>query len=92
MLTNDIGWYETQAMTFPWYASLDPVRATVVCTMIFNMGLRTFSQFHDTIGCIQRGDWEGAAANMMASAWARQVGARAERLADMMRLGVPIER
>jgi len=92
MLTNDLNWYEDQAATFPWYANLDPVRATVVCSMVFNLGLRSFSQFHDTISCIEKGDWEGAASNMIASRWAQQVGSRAERLSEMMRLGVPIQR
>ena len=92
LLHADTAYYDSQAATFDWYGQLDSVRATVVACMVFNMGLRTFSTFHDTILCIQKSDWEGAAAHMLASKWARQVGSRAERLAEMMRLGVPIQR
>jgi len=92
LLHADTAHYELQAATFDWYANLDPVRATVVTCMIFNMGLRAFSTFVDTISCIRNADWEGAAAHMMASRWATQVGPRAERLSEMMRLGVPIQR
>jgi len=92
LFANDANYYEAQAQTFDWYFGLDPIRATVVTTMIFNMGLRAFSGFHDTISCIEKRDWEGAAANMLASHWAVQVKDRATRLAEMMRLGVPIQR
>jgi lysozyme len=36
---------------------------------------------------VERGDYAGAAHNMLQSKWARQVGRRATRLAAMMRTG-----
>lgn len=66
---------------------LDTVRRAVVVDMIFNLGLSGFKKFHRTIEHIRNQEWERAAAAMMASKWARQVGKRAEELAEMMRNG-----
>lgn len=92
MLMNDINYYEQQAETFDWYKSLDPVRATVICCMIFNLGLRGFSQFKNLHAALAAGNWSTAADEMLNSLWARQVGDRAHRLSEMMRTGVPIQR
>lgn len=92
MLDQDVAYYDSQAATFPWYAALDSVRATVVATMVFNMGLRRFSGFTKTILAIASADYVTAAAEMLNSPWASEVGARAQRLAEMMRLGVPVNR
>ena len=92
MLTNDASHYEDQARTFDWYATLDPIRATVICCMVFNIGLRGFQEFHRLHAAIKAGNWEDAAAEMLDSRWSNQVGERAHRLSEMMRLGVPITR
>ncbi|MGU3777520.1 hypothetical protein [Burkholderia metallica] len=65
---------------------LDPVRQRVVINMAFNMqgGLLTFT---NTLAAMKRGDYAAAADGMLASKWAAQVGARATRLATMMRSG-----
>jgi lysozyme len=58
----------------------------VLVNMAFNMGGGLLS-FVNTLAAIQRGDYNAAANGMLASRWATQVGARATRLADMMRNG-----
>jgi lysozyme len=55
--------------------------------MVFNMGFSVFSQFRQTIAAINSGDYTKAAAGMLASRWAQQVGARAQRLAEQMAKG-----
>lgn len=72
----------------PWWRQLDDVRQDVIANMAFNMGVTTLSQFHNTLAAMKAGDWNKAAAGMLASQWARQVGARATRLAAQMRTGV----
>ena len=42
MLGNDETDVESEAKAFAWYPHLDPIRQTVVCSMIFNMGLGKF--------------------------------------------------
>ena len=71
----------------PWWRKLDPVRQRVMVNMAFNLGIRGLCGFKNTLGMIQRGDYAGAAANMLLSKWANQVGKRANRLAVMMRTG-----
>ncbi|WP_337688537.1 glycoside hydrolase family protein [Mycetohabitans sp. B46] len=70
----------------PWWRSLDAVRQCVIINMAFNMG-RKLLTFANTLAAMQHGDYEAAANGMLASKWATQVGARAQRLANMMRTG-----
>lgn len=72
---------------FPWWSKLDEVRQRVLVNMAFNMGVEKLSAFTHTLGFIQSGDYASAADEMLRSAWAKQVGVRADRLAAMMRTG-----
>jgi len=72
---------------FPWTRTLDPVRQAVLIDMSFNMGIPVLSQFKNTLGFIQRGEYERAAFAMLQSKWASQVGNRAVRLSEMIRTG-----
>lgn len=77
----------------PWSATLDPIRGRVLLNMTFNMGWRSadgrhgLSTFGPTLALIQAGHYAEAAAHMLASAWAGQVHARAQRLASRMATG-----
>ncbi|MBU9563769.1 glycoside hydrolase family protein [Burkholderia multivorans] len=87
MYQNDI--VETEAWldrNLPWWRSLDPVRQRVMMNMAFNMQGKLLT-FVNTLAAIKRGDYAAAADGMLNSLWARQVGARATRLANMMRSG-----
>lgn len=71
----------------PWWRKLTPARQRVLINMCFNMGWGSLSGFHNTLAAIKAGQYQSAAAGMLASKWAKQVGARATRLAAMMRAG-----
>lgn len=79
----------------PWWRGLDEVRQRVLVNMTFNMGLapsnppgeRGLWEFQKTLSFIRSGAYDFAATEMLDSKWARQVGPRAIRLADMMRRG-----
>lgn len=71
----------------PWWDSLDDVRQDVLLEMAFNMGVSALCQFHNTLAAIQRRDWQAAHDGMLRSAWASQVGRRANRLAAQMLTG-----
>lgn len=73
--------------SLPWWRNLTPVRQRVLVNMAFNMGMTGLLTFKNTLAAMQNGSYAAAAAGMLASKWAMQVGARAERLADMMRTG-----
>ena len=75
------------AEQYDWFKILDPVRAYVVCNMIFNLGANGFAQFKSFQSFLERGLWEGAANSMMQSIWAREVPNRAAELHNMMLTG-----
>lgn len=72
----------------PWWRKLNGPRADVVANMGFNTGLTSLLSFHNTLGAVEEGRWEDAAAGMLRSVWASQVGHRATRLSEQMRTGV----
>ena len=71
----------------PWWRTLDDVRQDVMAQLSFNMGMAALSEFKNTLAAIKAGNWNLASGGMLASKWAGQVGARATRLAAMMRTG-----
>ena len=75
-----------------WVWDLDDVRAAVIVDMCFNLGPEPFDgdQVKDWpifVGQVRAGKYAEAAKNMRSTLWAKQVGARAERLAKMMETG-----
>ncbi len=70
----------------PWAVLLDDVRRAALQNMWFNMGDKVL-EFYNMIDCLRKQDWSGAAAQMLNSKWAGQVGARASRLAEQIRVG-----
>jgi lysozyme len=88
LLDNDIASAEKDARILVIaFDQLNDVRKAVVLNMVFNMGFSVFSQFRQTIAAINSGDYTKAAAGMLASHWAQQVGERAQRLAEQMAKG-----
>ena len=71
----------------PWWQSLTQARQRVLANMAFNLGIAGLMSFHNTLTAIKCGHYELASANMLSSKWAKQVGARAKRLAQMMVTG-----
>ena len=88
LLQNDIRKaYADLTTALPWVQTLDDVRQNVLINMTFNMGIGGLLRFKNTLGMIQRHEYNQAASAMLQSLWATQVGARAKRLADQMRTG-----
>jgi lysozyme len=70
----------------PWVNDLDLVRQAVLIDMYFNLRRRLFG-FKETLRHFEAGNWNAASDAMLDSKWAGQVGARAKRLALMVRTG-----
>lgn len=89
LLQNDIQYVLTTLnRRLPYFQSLDPVRQGVLTNMCFNMGFRGLEAFQNMLTAFAKGDWETAAAEMMASRWASEVKDRATRLAQQTRTGI----
>jgi lysozyme len=73
--------------SFPWFEKLSTPRRIVIVCMVFNMGLNGVKEFEKMIRCIESGDFECAAQQMLDSDWASQVKNRAVRLAQIMKTG-----
>ncbi|ALK30825.1 hypothetical protein Bpla01_29840 [Burkholderia plantarii] len=82
-IDRTITWLDAK---LPWWRELDTVRQRAMVNMAFNMGGGLLT-FVNTLDAIKRGDYAAASKGMLDSKWARQVGARATRLAEMMTTG-----
>jgi len=87
LLANDIRRVELELEPFAWYNGLDDVRKAALVDMCFNLGLPRLLKFRKMIAALARRDYGEAAMEMLDSAWARQVGARAVRLSNMVKTG-----
>ncbi len=88
MLANDIDDVERDLdRNLPWWRQMDDVRQRVLANMAFNLGIVKLLDFRITLAAMKAGDYPKAARVMLDSRWARQVGARADRLAKMMETG-----
>jgi lysozyme len=76
-------------VALPWWLNLDPIRQRVLANMAFNLGPGLL-EFRHTLAAMKAQDFSTAADGMRSSAWAGQVGARADRLAQIMETGVPL--
>jgi lysozyme len=87
LLANDIQRAEDGLSGFAWYQGLDDVRKGAVTNMAFNLGVAGLLHFPHMIAALAKQDWSGAAAEMVNSDWAKQVGARATRLEQQILTG-----
>ena len=87
LLDNDIREALTLAERLPWVLDLDEARRGVLYNMAFNLGVQGVLGFTKTLALIHDRRYAEAAAEMLRSDWAKQVGARAERLSLQMEEG-----
>ena len=87
LLRNDIERCYSELSIFSWFHDLDQVRQEAIINMLFNLGLPTFLEFKKTLKFLAEGKYSQAAAEMLDSKWAIQVGDRASELAYMVETG-----
>ena len=87
LLDNDINRTLDDLTVFAWFSLLDAVRQRVFVDLCFNMGLTRHLGFERMLAAAVAGQWETAAAELLDSRYAQQVGDRAVRLAAMLRTG-----
>jgi len=89
MLNNDITTKTIGVLrAIPWAYSLDEIRFEVLVNMAFNLGISGLLVFPKFLAALKARDYTTAAAEMLNSKWAQQVGARATRLSQQMILGI----
>lgn len=86
MENNDLSKVRAQlASSLPWYGNLSAARQSVLENMGFNMGVEGMLEFKQTLALMQAENYSAAADEMLKSAWAKQVGPRAQRLSQQMK-------
>lgn len=71
----------------PWWKSLDDVRQQILCELAFNMGISHLLGFRKFLFAAETVSPNLAAAELLNSKWAEQVGHRAVVLANAWRTG-----
>jgi lysozyme len=87
LTTNRINGLTAKLSTYSWFQLLDEVRQAVFINMAFNLGIAGILKFTNMLAAVESQDWNRASVEMLNSEWATQVGDRAKRLADQIRLG-----
>ena len=88
LLDNDLDDAEADCKAlFPSFDTLSDARKAVLLNMAFNLGRDRLRKFAFFCGAVMAKDWKRAADEMLDSKWAKQVGKRADRLAEQMRTG-----
>jgi lysozyme len=88
LLANDINTRAAElAKALPWFTQLDDARQNVLINMSF-MGVAKLLKFTKTLAHVRAQEWDAAAAAMLDSTWATQVGHRAHELAAQMQTGL----
>ena len=77
--------YETLTTRLPWVTTLSDARRGAFINLTFNMGIDGLLGFPKMLRAAQAGDWETAAAELLNSRYAKQVGDRAQRLATQLK-------
>lgn len=90
LLDNDVARTVTglTANLGPLFTALSEPRQRALVDMAFNLGVGGVLKFKQMLAALTRGDYTGAAAAMLDSEWARQVGSRAVELAQLVRTGI----
>ena len=88
LLDNDVSRVEQELLkNIPTLNGHSENRQIVLNNMAFNLGINRLMKFKSMLKALEAQDYQSAANEMLDSLWARQVGQRAEELAEMMRKG-----
>ena len=87
LLSNRVFAAYQDAQKLPYFSGLNDARKLAVVDMTFNMGLETMQTFTTFGGLMAKGDYAGAAEDLAHTKWDGQVGARADRLEQIIRTG-----
>jgi lysozyme len=88
LLDNDIARATAEVRTFlPWTETLDEVRREALVNMAFNLGIGGLLGFRLMLAALRGGDYASAAAEVLESRYAQQVGPRAHRVSKQIETG-----
>jgi lysozyme len=68
----------------PLWQTISQNRQCALVEMTYNLGIAGLMGFRNMLAAIKDDDWAKVAAEALNSKWARQVGQRAQRIADLL--------
>lgn len=71
----------------PWVRDLDEPRQRALSDMAYNLGAHGLEKFATFLGLVRGRSFDAAADDLAATAWAKEVGSRAVRIAKIIRTG-----
>lgn len=84
MLDNDIRECVQDLATFSWWNDLTDLRQAALIDLRFNLGPARFRGFKMMIKALEMGDYTEAAHQVLDSNYAKQVGKRAQEVAEAL--------
>lgn len=88
MYEDDASVAEATAMiVFPDFWNYSDARKAALANLCFNLGQERIEEFTQFIALVKAQDWDGAAADLLQTQYAKEVPARAQRRADQLRRG-----
>lgn len=87
LLRYDVKVANSELGIFYWYDDLTSCRKRALINMMYNLGFTKFRKFEKMIDAFEAENYNLAANEALDSKWAKQVGTRAERIAELIRLG-----
>lgn len=88
LLMNDLATVDAQIeKLMPWAMKLDTVRYEALMNFVFNVGIGTALKFENAMAALKASDFDTAAAELLDSRWATQVGKRANEVSEQIRTG-----
>jgi lysozyme len=86
LLDNDLAWvFDDLDRNCPWWRRMPEPAQRGLANMALNLGWPRLSAFRNMLAALQAMDYATAAREALDSKWAKQVGARAERIAALYR-------
>lgn len=83
-LRHDVEMADLACQRFAFWPRLSEARRGVLINLCFNVGLQGLLGFAKMLAAIEADDWQRAAAELLDSRYATQVGDRAKRLARQL--------
>lgn len=86
LLSNNINEVFDELDTrIPWWSGLNDKQKIALANMCFNLGWPRLSKFKKMLAALKAKDFETAAKEALDSKWAVDVGARSQRIANLLR-------
>lgn len=87
LLQNDVAAKETALLAYAWFNNQDSVRQAALTDMAFNLGLEGLLHFPNFLGYMLKQDYPSAIKELTDTPWHSQVGARADRIIQLISTG-----